>query len=277
MRELGQLKLFFEEVVYITKKVGFRHGKTVWPNGDNYGAQLGDGEATWTTFPALYYAPCCFLSPTVPMAQYHTLSRDDHELHDSSDPWNNSDGVLDTVSARPRRAVFSHFNQLKVPCINLFFFLRCLQYHDEQYTPIHPPENKFPTRAMSQRIAQQKTRKRRLIWIGVGALIIVAAAVAVGVTLALTRKKSSGSTSPNGGSGGSGGSGSSSSTSGKTGSRVTLDDGSTFVYTNDFGGDWVFDPKLPFAAGGQAQSWTPRVGKDDWVWGQDVVKGVNLG
>ena len=126
MGELGQLKLFFEEVVYITKKVGFRHGKTVWPNGDNYGAQLGDGEATWTTFPALYYAPCCFLSPTVPMAQYHTLSRDDHELHDSSDPWNNSDGVLDTVSARPRRAVFSHFINLK--CHVLIFSSSCVTY-----------------------------------------------------------------------------------------------------------------------------------------------------
>lgn len=114
-----------------------------------------------------------------------------------------------------------------------------------------------------------------MIWIGVGALVIVVAAVAVGVALALTKKKGSGGSTSSGGS--SGGTGSSSSTSGKTGSKVTMEDGSTFVYKNDFGGDWVMDPKLPFAAGGQAQSWTPRVGKDDWVWGQDVVKGVNLG
>jgi glucan 1,3-beta-glucosidase len=127
----------------------------------------------------------------------------------------------------------------------------------------------------ARKMAQQKTRKRRKIWIGVGGLVIVAAAIAVGVALALTKKK--GSTSSGGGSGGSGGTGSSSSTSGKTGSKVTMEGGSTFVYTNDFGGDWAFDPKLPFAAGGQAQSWTPRVGQDDWVWGQDVVKGVNLG
>lgn len=115
-----------------------------------------------------------------------------------------------------------------------------------------------------------------MIWIGVGALVIVVAAVAVGVAIALTRKKGSSASSGSGSSGG-GGTGSSSSTSGKTGSKVTMEGGSTFVYTNDFGGDWVLDPKLPFAAGGQAQSWTPRVGKDDWVWGRDVVKGVNLG
>ena len=205
------------------------------------------------------------------MAHYQTLSRGEHELNDPSDPW--TDEVVDTVSVRPIDA----FLQLKVPCINLFF-LRFPQYHDEQFNHTHPPTDKFPTLAMSQRTAQQKTRKRRIIWIGVVALVIVVAAVVVGVVLA-TRKKGSGSSggSSNGANGGPGGTGSSSSTSGKTGSRVTMEDGSTFVYTNDFGGDWVFDPKLPFAAGGQAQSWTPRVGKDDWVWGQDVVKGVNLG
>ena len=122
-----------------------------------------------------------------------------------------------------------------------------------------------------------------MIWIIVGALILVVVAAAVGVAIALTRKKGSSPSSGNGGSsgggsnGGKGGSGSSSSTTGITGSRVTMDDGSTFIYTNNFGGDWVFDPKNPFGPGGQAQNWTPRVGQDDWVWGQDVVKGVNLG
>ena len=118
-----------------------------------------------------------------------------------------------------------------------------------------------------------------MIRIGVGALIIVIAAAAVGVAVALTRKKGSSPSSGSGGSdnGGKGGTGSSSSTSGTNGSKVTLADGSTFIYTNNFGGDWVMDPKNPFAPGGRAQDWTPRVGKDDWVWGQDVVKGVNLG
>jgi hypothetical protein len=129
---------------------------------------------------------------------------------------------------------------------------------------------------MSRRIAQQKKRKR-MIWIGMGALVVLLAGVAAGVALALTKKKDSGSSSSAGGGSGGGGTGSSSSKSGKTGSKITMDDGTTFVYTNNFGGDWALDPKLPFAAGGKAQSWTPRVGAEDWVWGQDVVKGVNLG
>ncbi|KIM40964.1 glycoside hydrolase family 5 protein [Hebeloma cylindrosporum] len=191
------------------------------------------------------------------MAQYHSISRDEHELSPSLAPAPSSDTLNDP------------HDPWNDELVNM--------YQDDY--PIQPrtPANKFPTRAMSRRIVQQKTRRKRMIWIGVGALVIVVAAVAVGVALALTRKKSSGSGSSGSGSSGSGGTGSSSSTSGKTGSKVTMEDGSTFVYTNDFGGDWVMDPKLPFAAGGQAQSWTPRVGKDDWVWGQDVVKGVNLG
>jgi hypothetical protein len=142
---------------------------------------------------------------------------------------------------------------------------------------------KIPTQAdREKRMSQHQVNKRQLIIrIAVGALIVVVVAAAVGVAVALTRKKGSsggggGGGSSNGGKGG-GGTGSSSSTSGKTGSKVTLEDGSTFIYTNDFGGNWVYDPKNPFGHGGQAQSWTPRVGQDDWVWGQDVVKGVNLG
>ena len=125
-----------------------------------------------------------------------------------------------------------------------------------------------------------------VIWIGVGALIFAAAAAAVVVAVVLTRNKGSAASS-NGGNGGNGGSGGGSGgkgggsgstlISGITGSKVTTDNGSTFIYTNDFGGEWVFDPKNPFGPGGQAQNWTPRVGQDDWVWGQDVVKGVNLG
>ena len=102
------------------------------PNGDNYGAQLGE---PCTIFPALYHAPCRFLSPTAPMAHYQNLPRDEHELspspapagsdtprsdtpNDPYDPWNH--GVID-VSARPRRVFFFFFFILtKVPCIDIF-------------------------------------------------------------------------------------------------------------------------------------------------------------
>jgi hypothetical protein len=57
---------------------------------------------------------------------------------------------------------------------------------------------------------------------------------------------------------------------------ITLEDGSTFTYNNDFGGEWLADPKKPFDSGGKAQSWSPRV-SEEWVWGEHVIHGVNLG
>ncbi|PFH51213.1 glycoside hydrolase family 5 protein [Amanita thiersii Skay4041] len=57
-----------------------------------------------------------------------------------------------------------------------------------------------------------------------------------------------------------------------------MEDGSKFVYLNDFGGEWAYDPKKPFAEGGKAQSWGKTIGgKEEWVWGGDVARGVNLG
>ncbi|KAF8157928.1 glycoside hydrolase family 5 protein [Crassisporium funariophilum] len=56
-----------------------------------------------------------------------------------------------------------------------------------------------------------------------------------------------------------------------------MDDGTKFTYTNEFDGDWAEDPKNPFAPGGKAQSWSKRVGKEEWVWGTDIARGVNLG
>ncbi|KXN84327.1 putative glucan 1,3-beta-glucosidase D [Leucoagaricus sp. SymC.cos] len=56
-----------------------------------------------------------------------------------------------------------------------------------------------------------------------------------------------------------------------------MDDGTTFTYQNPFGGDWAADPKNPFGPGGKAQSWSKRIGTEEWVWGQDVARGVNLG
>jgi glucan 1,3-beta-glucosidase len=65
--------------------------------------------------------------------------------------------------------------------------------------------------------------------------------------------------------------------SGKSGSIITMEDGTSFTYINNFGGDWAADPKNPFAVGGKAQSWSKRVGTEDWVWGTDIARGVNLG
>ncbi len=98
------------------------------------------------------------------------------------------------------------------------------------------------------------------------------------VALLTKNKNSDGSSSGSGGGGsGGGGSGSNGATSGTTGSLITMSDGTTFTYTNTFGGDWAEDPTSPFASGGKAQSWSKRIGSEEWVWGQDVARGVNLG
>ena len=111
-------------------------------------------------------------------------------------------------------------------------------------------------------------------------MVIIAAAAAAVLALTVGKKHSSSSSSGSGSSssgGGSGGGSSSSSTSGKSGSLITMEDGTQFTYVNNFGGDWAYDPKNPFAAGGKSQSWSKRVGSEEWVWGSDYVRGVNLG
>ena len=126
-------------------------------------------------------------------------------------------------------------------------------------------------------------RKRNLIIAAVVFALVVAAIV---IAVLLTRPKSShsaSSPSPSPPRPTSGPDGSdrpprpAGATSGGSGSTVTKDDGNTFVYINNFGGDWVDDPATPFAPGGRAQSWSPRVGNETWVWGQNLARGVNLG
>lgn len=55
-----------------------------------------------------------------------------------------------------------------------------------------------------------------------------------------------------------------------------MEDGTKFTYQNDFGGNWVFDPQNPFGPG-KSQSWSKAIGTEEWVWGQDIARGVNLG
>jgi aryl-phospho-beta-D-glucosidase BglC (GH1 family) len=57
---------------------------------------------------------------------------------------------------------------------------------------------------------------------------------------------------------------------------VTQEDGSTFTYTNKFGGYWVSDPNDPLNNNARPNSWTPPLNQS-WTWGKDRVFGVNLG
>lgn len=117
-----------------------------------------------------------------------------------------------------------------------------------------------------------------MAWIIAAGFLVVLIAVGVGLGVSLSKKKTNTSSSTGGSpSSPSATPGGSSVTSGKSGSVVTLEDGSKFTYINEFGGDWAFDPRHPFSPGGKAQSWSPRVGSEEWTWGKDIVRGVNLG
>ncbi|KAJ7075788.1 exo-beta-1,3-glucanase [Mycena belliarum] len=113
----------------------------------------------------------------------------------------------------------------------------------------------------------RKSRRTRLIIISLSLLVVGIIAVAVPVALSASKKAAALN---------SGGSSSSGPTTGTSGSVIRMDDGTTFTYTNDFGGDWAANPAEPFALGGKAQAWSKRVGSE-WDWGTDVARGVNLG
>jgi glucan 1,3-beta-glucosidase len=69
---------------------------------------------------------------------------------------------------------------------------------------------------------------------------------------------------------------SSSAITGGDGSTVTMDDGTTFIYSNPFGGYWYWDPNDPFNNGAKAQSWSPAL-NETFNYGSDRIWGfVNL-
>ncbi|KAH9856792.1 glycoside hydrolase [Lenzites betulinus] len=175
--------------------------------------------------------------------------------------------------------------------------------------------------------------KRAWFWLlAAVALAVVVVAVVVPVYFTVIKpnqhnKVSSGASSgaaANGNSGSSNGNGASSTapskpvqtavTTGGDGSTVTMEDGTTFVYKNQFGGfceysstalrgehesepdirPWrqskaiglksetaslverVDDPENPFDNSARANSWTPAL-NETWTWGQDRIFGVNIG
>ena len=114
----------------------------------------------------------------------------------------------------------------------------------------------------------QKRKRVRTVLIVLGVLAALVAAGGLGYYFFVVRKHSSNTS----GDGSSGGGSSSSPTStatghhdlivtGGDGSTVTMDDGTTFVYKNSFGGTWYYDPNDPYNNNAQAQSYTPPLNK----------------
>ncbi len=63
--------------------------------------------------------------------------------------------------------------------------------------------------------------------------------------------------------------------SGGDGSLITTEDGTTFTYTNPFGGTWYFDENDPFNNNAQAQSWTPPL-NSTFNYGTDKIRGCAI-
>ena len=60
---------------------------------------------------------------------------------------------------------------------------------------------------------------------------------------------------------------------GGDGSKVTMEDGTTFTYSNKFGGYWYWDEKDPFNNGARAQSWSPAM-NETFRYGIDQIRGL---
>ncbi|KAF8914474.1 putative ectomycorrhiza-upregulated exo-beta-1,3-glucanase GH5 [Mucidula mucida] len=139
-----------------------------------------------------------------------------------------------------------------------------------------------------QYLASPTKRKRGpVFWLSfLVAFVVVVLAIILPVYFLVIKKDDSSSQASSGGSGNNGtdsgndGHGSGPSTSGAItggdGSEVTLEDGSKFKYSNQFGGFWVADPSDPFGAGGKPNSWTPAL-NESWTYGKDRINGVGLG
>jgi glucan 1,3-beta-glucosidase len=148
---------------------------------------------------------------------------------------------------------------------------------------------------MPEKRAAYVPRKRggKRLWIIVGgvaaAIILIAIAVPVAITaskkkphsnLAADAQSSSGASNDGKGDGGGKGSNPSKPTvaliTGGDGSTVTMDDGTTFTYSNQFNGIWYQDPANPYFSAAKPNSWTPAL-NETFTYGVDRIFGVNLG
>jgi glucan 1,3-beta-glucosidase len=123
-------------------------------------------------------------------------------------------------------------------------------------------------------------RTRRLLF-ALAALLVVVLGVVLGVYFGVVRKHHSNTSSAAHSPGSPGSSGSPSSPNsgnpdiiyGGDGTVVTTDQGTTFTYSNKFGGYFVVDKNNPFNNNARAQSWSPPL-NTSWTWGQDQVLGL---
>ncbi|KAH7889854.1 exo-beta-1,3-glucanase [Phlebopus sp. FC_14] len=152
---------------------------------------------------------------------------------------------------------------------------------ESEYFDASDPATQSPrylTEKRSVYAAPHARSRRILIMIGsIVAAIMVIIAIVVPVYLTVIKPKADNKTaaaSPQSPS--ATGNGTSAVVTGGDGSTITTEDGTTFTYSNPFGGTWYWDPNDPFNNNAQAQSWTPSINQT-FNFGTDKIFGVNLG
>jgi aryl-phospho-beta-D-glucosidase BglC (GH1 family) len=131
-------------------------------------------------------------------------------------------------------------------------------------------------------VPRVKSKRGLIIAASIIAAVIVLIAIVVPIYFVVIKPKSSSSSDSNSASPSNPTSTSSGSPSsnvvvtGGDGSTITTEDGTTFTYSNPFGGTWYWDPENPFNNNAQAQSWTPPLNQT-FNFGTDRIFGVNLG
>ncbi|KAK7053265.1 hypothetical protein VNI00_003891 [Paramarasmius palmivorus] len=130
----------------------------------------------------------------------------------------------------------------------------------------------------------KRNHKMKIIAIVAGGVLVIIAIV-VGVYLALSKSgskngdaskgTSSDATTGNNGDnkGNNGKGGVVAAVTGSDGSEITLEDGTTFKYSNPHGGYWYYDPNDPFNNGARAQSWSPAL-NETFNFGVDRIRGA---
>jgi len=141
------------------------------------------------------------------------------------------------------------------------------------------PVYSYPEKRNLYASPREKTKKKTLLWTGIVlGTIVVLAGIGIPVYLFLIKPHLGGASSSQTSS-----SNSTTNTAAKprqttgvTGSTILTEDGSSFTYTNPFGGFWIEDPNDPFNNNAQAQSYTPSLNQT-WQWVTDPIRGVNVG
>jgi glucan 1,3-beta-glucosidase len=123
-----------------------------------------------------------------------------------------------------------------------------------------------------------KRSKRTFILGSILAALLIIVAVVIALYFTVIRKHNgtaSGNTSDSSSSASPSGSSTPTNNRIKTGgdgSKVTMDDGSTFTYSNKFGGTWYYDEQDPFNNAARANSWTPPLNQS-FRYGIDRIFG----